>query len=261
MRLKHESHQQKRHGWRYGGGDKTSSRIRGQGKEEFEEYQKRVAGGARRPPNKKKVMSVIDKPDSDFEDWGAEHKPEGGSKILQDDFGDVRGSVSPAQRQSFLNYTGDDYKPINSGLRKGDVPEKYRQDVANIDAVMGKSKTKRDMMAYRGFTFREGQSDEFDSVMASLKEGGVISDAGFMSTSISSSRAFGNPFSGKTIQMQIRVPKGTTGIYLPTRNDDSLADYYREYEFLFPRNAKFYINKVTERPNRPVEIVVTALPG
>ncbi|MFI3300586.1 MAG: hypothetical protein R3Y28_04110 [Candidatus Gastranaerophilales bacterium] len=132
----------------------------------------------------------------------------------------------------------DRYK-YNNKLRKG-ADASQIDDVVILDKVFDKVPAlKEDAIVYRAVSSHpmyQGQ-EEF---MKTLKEGTIITDESYVSTSTdSTNRQFRQFFNDATspdfsdgMIMRIKLPKGTKGIY------------GGHYEFLLPRHSQIKINKI-----------------
>lgn len=163
---------------------------------------------------------------------------------------------------AILIYSGEEYHDINAAVRatKGDLSKLDDPDlvVKNkygivVNKVWVKDVIERmdQAMSYRpgspqATTVRRGTSmREFESL--GIEPGDDLSkyigktyrNNAFTSTSIDTQAAF----SSKPVQITIRVPKGTKGVYMSgdINKKDNLSKNVNEQEWLLPRGSKFQI--------------------
>lgn len=140
-----------------------------------------------------------------------------------------------AQKGSLATYS--ETKPseeINAGLRKGEIPEKYKDDIDRIDKAIDKSKIPESVVVYKGV--RNAPDNGFPI-------GAEINSKPYLSTSLS--REVAGTFTtntnngqfniGKSL-LEIEAPKGTKGVYM-----DNLSEVGNEHELLLPRGTKMKV--------------------
>lgn len=152
-------------------------------------------------------------------DWGA---------ALQ---GDTK--LSGRERQALADYRGTGYKAINGHLRQGKPPKlnkDNRETVEDLNRLMDRApRTDRDVIAFRGV-----EGIEF-------KPGQRFNDNGFVSTSFDRKVAAGfSTRHGGTI-LEIRIPKGSRGLYVEAIAQRSQM-FKPEYEFLLGHGATFEVD-------------------
>lgn len=130
-------------------------------------------------------------------------------------------------------YTGDGYRSVNSRLRNQPVKIGSDIEAKQIQAGLDKSfenapTVPRNMVVYRGI--------DRDAIKG-LKPGDSFIDKGFVSTTIKGT----GEFKGGA-KLEIRVPKGSKGIYVA-----SISKYKSEREMLLNRGSKFKV--IEQRPN------------
>lgn len=86
-----------------------------------------------------------------------------------------------------------------------------------------------DIIAYRGFG--DGVFDKTFHTNPAALVGTTFSDAGYISTSVSSGSSFSRDWVAT-----IHIPKGTPGAYI-----DSISDFQGEKEFLLASGTKFKV--------------------
>ena len=160
----------------------------------------------------------------------------------------ISDDVSLDHINSLMAYTGNS-SSINGGLRNGKLSERDKKIVKHLDEVISSAKpTKADTTVYRGIT----ADSDFAKKLASAKEGEVISDKAFMSTSVNKSKALeyardaGDAGSkkGKSggVVMEINVPKGTKTINLSGESDVNANE-----EVILGRGTSVKVTSVTKK--------------
>lgn len=170
----------------------------------------------------------------------------------------ISDDVSLDHINSLMAYTGNS-SSINGGLRNGKLSERDKKIVKHLDEVISSAKpTKADTTVYRGIT----ADSDFAKKLASAKEGEVISDKAFMSTSVNKSKALeyardaGDAGSkkGKSggVVMEINVPKGTKTINLSGESDVNSNE-----EVILGRGTSVKVTSVTKKGGEtPVKVDV-----
>lgn len=108
-----------------------------------------------------------------------------------------------------------------------------------LDDLIESSELDKDLTLYRGITMRDENVDQ-------IKNGSVITDKGFASTSLNpaeTTRMRGMPTTGgkrNIIVLKINVKAGSKGLKSPVSADNS------EYEVVLPRNAKFKVKSISQ---------------
>ena len=135
-----------------------------------------------------------------------------------------------AQRKALTSYTGTAYQNINKKLRAG---EGATPTAKNIQAAM--RPLTRSVTVYRSTVKAQfpGLSNysTFDQVKAF--EGKVITDKGFVSTSV-------NPRGG-SVELEIDLPEGTPAAYV-----QSISKYPIEHEMLLAAGLNYRVISVTK---------------
>lgn len=262
--LKHlpGQHNQKRHGWRYGGLQQARRSMRSTPEAgERDVYRKRAGmpGLSEIQATKKpyiapkKVSSPKTKKPKDYHDFSS---IEDASNSFNNDPGwkNWVNSLSYGEKQAFENYTDGDYKFVNGSLRKGLSQEQIQyqsvyhgETVKHMDSALARGSLHQDMILYRGFkSTKMGKGKE--------KVGGIIKDKGYSSTS--TDKAMGENWAlhhgneGNSIMLRIKAPKGSQGGFMNLETSPGynkrLSEHYSESEFVFPRGQKFRIDNITE---------------
>ena len=115
--------------------------------------------------------------------------------------------------------------------------------IESLDRVMKRSEVPEKILTYRGVALKDeiepgDRRRRFQKRYGNLKIGDVVKDRAFLSTSIDASvatRAFGGSEGGL---FEIRVNKGTRGIYL-----DAVGEDMKEEELLLNRDTKLRLVK------------------
>ena len=150
--------------------------------------------------------------------------------------------LSGPERVAVKNYTGRDYKSINSYLRKGYPDggmsaEDLATHVDDIDGALSKSPLLEDKTLYRGVDFA-AMGLGFDNPKRDLPltPGTIIRDKGFLSTTEdeAKSRDFGS------IKLEISTPKGYHALDIEA-NDLHQPVHKGEREFLLPRDTQLEV--------------------
>jgi uncharacterized protein YjeT (DUF2065 family) len=137
-------------------------------------------------------------------------------------------STLPKEVQNEMrDYSGSGYTYTNNALR-GKVGYPMTAERAREARLISKGMKRTD----HAFTVYRGT----DIDIRQFREGGLWSDKGFFSTSISRSSGWGGHSS---VEFVIEVPKGTKGFYL---NHESY--HPEEKEFLLDKGTKFRVTKI-----------------
>lgn len=153
--------------------------------------------------------------------------------------------VKVADATSYLNTVEQhalgeyyDMYPYNSKLREG-VNPKTIPAVCHLDNAFGKAPALKDEAVVYRAVHGSPIYEEQNAFINSLKEGVIIKDPSFVSTSTDATNAQFKQFARSAMNkecggvlMRIKLPKGTRGIY----------GGYAEY--LLPRNSQIKINKI-----------------
>lgn len=165
-------------------------------------------------------------------------------------------------------YTGGDYRPINAYLRgvNDTVPNYLKPEIDNAIRALKKAKIPENVEVYRGGSARilKSAKEISDSVYYDLLDGkgleklqgAVISDKGFMSTSLSKRTAYDGMFKGD-LEIVLRVKKGVNAGYV-----DHISSCSGEMELLFPPGSKLRIISAdtnTYHRNAKLRVIVEAL--
>lgn len=135
------------------------------------------------------------------------------------------------ERDAISAYTGSQYRYINKHLRFGaQATDKDLWAIKELDKALPKGQDYKGT-TYRGLDFRDNK-DAFEDFVKDFKHG-VVSDRGFMSSSISERTA--SAFSGSVYWAVIEV-KGKTGKAIWR-----LSSHSGESEVLFMRGTKFRV--------------------
>lgn len=137
--------------------------------------------------------------------------------------------------ESIKTYTKSGYKGVNTALRKGTYDQGWSK--AEVDGLQkGLDKTfsnaptvPENIVVYRGMSPR---------LLTGLNPGDTFIDNGYTSTTISKNASY------RGTKVQIRVPKGTKGIYIA-----KVSSFPNEKELLLNRGLKFrLVNSENDMP-------------
>lgn len=148
----------------------------------------------------------------------------------------ARTYLNSEEREALGRYY--DMYPDNDALRRGADPTKFK-DVMTLDKAFERApQLEEEATVYRSLSGPPIFKERFNFVN-SIKEGDIIRDPAFISTSSDATNAQFRQFADYAMEkdnagllMRIKLPKGTKGI---------LGGYE---EFLLPRNSQIKINKI-----------------
>jgi hypothetical protein len=154
-----------------------------------------------------------------------------------------RASRSHEEKQALNTYQGSGYSHMNSSIRADPLHTSAQHDA--LDRMLYNSTIDRDTRVIRNFNA--------PTLVTKAKGlvGRVIEDPAYMSTSLK-----GNYGAGRTVSIELNVPKGTKGLYL---NSDSDSTAVYEHEVLLPRRTRWRIDEVVERKPGHITIRATVL--
>lgn len=165
--------------------------------------------------------------------------------VLREDSKEWINSLSPEEIRAIKKYTknsGDPkddkfYARLNSMIR-GDIPEddtlKYYSDV--ISGAIAKFELKHDIICYRSVKHNPVEG---------MKVGDIYEPKQFISTAVVASRALKGDY-----DIIIIAKKGSTGAYI-----ELLSKYPKQREYLFDRNLKYKVLKISDN-EMTLEVVV-----
>lgn len=157
---------------------------------------------------------------------------EAAEKYAEDDY--KRYTLSPDEKHAMKEYTGTTYEPINNSLRNGGDGGTYKKEVDALTDAINKTSVREAVVSYRGMSdgaanalLKQAGASNFDELV-----GRVISDKGFVSTTLSenTAREFGRYI------FETTLPKGSKAL-MP--NGDSYSPW--EHEVILQRGARFNI--------------------
>lgn len=200
-----------------------------------------------------KTQTIINKPDSDFKNLNNKLDAMGIYHYMNDK-SSVKTQASlltSNERSAIGKYCANMYSVINTSLRYNDN-NTYSEEINNLDSAIRKGTIDEDIMVERGLVTSKngGVSSSIYKQFKNMSVGDVWVDPAYISTSVSEG------FDG-FIQMKIRIPKGTNGIFVGTSN---LSSNPLENEYILPRGSKFYINNISIGENRKLSVTATVLP-
>lgn len=162
---------------------------------------------------------------------------------------------SAAERKATRAYTGGNKGTfgkgglagnMNKALRKGTSTARYDEVIGPLDAAFERVKPlTKPAVVYRGVRV---------SGMDSIRVGGVVEDAGYMSTSSARSVVEGfSEFDGAIFE--ITLPKGMKALDI---NEAAGSAYGFEREVLLPRGTRLLIESITPNPKNPLQRIIKA---
>lgn len=141
-------------------------------------------------------------------------------------------TVASLDCESLTAYTSSDYMIINQSLRgQGNFVSEEQRYIDSKVSGLDKSFKNAPTVPENLVVYREMGSGIIDD----LKPGDMFQDKGFVSTTIKSTLNWG----GGT-KLEVRVPKGTKGIYVAP-----ISEFKSEKELLLNRGTKFRIVEKT----------------
>jgi outer membrane biosynthesis protein TonB len=142
-------------------------------------------------------------------------------------------NLDSSQQTAIQDYSGEDYREINNGLRgKGDLSENHQETVNQLDSAIRDNTLPQPTVLYRGMKMN-------DDLAARMQPGTTFTDNAYTSTSFD--QRISEDFSGSTgsAVMRIKAPAGQNGVAM-----SAISDYPTESEFLLPRGTRYQINSV-----------------
>ncbi len=144
--------------------------------------------------------------------------------------------LTESEKGSISRFSNQGYSLINRMLRSGDTKNsRIRNDVSFLDSAISKAKTPKPMIVYRGVNLDSSK----------LHVGKVITDSGYLSTSLSKKtalRAANGPYDN--VLFQISVPLGTNAAYLGKLG--LVQSGRTENELLLPRDSSMRIDSIED---------------
>ena len=169
--------------------------------------------------------------------------------------------LTDAEKESLSQYGGVFYTSVNDQMRKGiPIPDDYacRKDIVEqLKSAVGKGSVPDDVVVFRGMDQKFIDKFMKKNKITDINQlaGKVIEDKGFVSTSLDSKvplNFLGTGKKGGGVIMDIKVPKGSKGLYI------SSLGYDYEREILFsPANfviqsAKTETVQLTKKKTRDI---------
>jgi hypothetical protein len=144
------------------------------------------------------------------------------------------GMLTPEEAAAVRLYSGPAYRRINESLRgEQDMDDSVRSIIAALDGAISKSTLSMPLTLYRGID-GDGASYIRDQ---GLRVGSVLSEVGFMSTSLSPSAAgIFSIFPPGGFLLKVHAPTGSLALDM---TDFSL--FPAEQEFLLPRDTRLRV--------------------
>jgi hypothetical protein len=159
-----------------------------------------------------------------------------------------KASLSEKESDTATNYQGPAFDRFNSSLRGtdnygyDDQMQAIMEDIKTLDNVIAKAPPlKEPVMVFRAFNDKK--------ILDQIKAGATFTDKAFVSTtfdkSIAKSFQEQERIPGQVL-LAIRLPAGTKGLSMKG-SSGGVMDH--QQEFVLPREAKFRIAKVQDRPD------------
>ena len=178
------------------------------------------------PADRKEITQVLP-----FDEAAAWHEKAASEAIAW------RQALPESQRHALGNYQGSGYSGINGQLRAGDAMDsKTINDLTK--AIKSAPALPRDVWAWRGFRYPDLARDP---VTVLERDGGIIHDNGFVSTSVHAGRSssFAGSSPDSSVLIHLHIPSGTRAPYLTGSSGNAY-----EYEVLLQRDADFKVTKI-----------------
>lgn len=158
-------------------------------------------------------------------------------------------TMTTEQQDAIVSYTGSSYGSINKHLLGKathcyDI-ESLEKSINDMHEGLKKSVTDEDMLVYRRRYLGSGpyrSSEELTFYDAVAHDDGTLTRADFCSTTISPDSIGVKEASGNDTSYVIKVPKGTSGIYINDHSEQS-----SEREFILDKGLKYRVVGIYER--------------
>lgn len=154
--------------------------------------------------------------------------------------------LSANERQAVVNYTGSDYREMNSVLRKGEYDSLHkisrtRKNIDGTTSALEKSTIADDVTLWRGMgsknTLARSLNVSRSDLSQMVSDGSIVgrrfTEKGFSSTGVIESSGW-----DKEVFLEIYAPAGTKGMYVAP-----ISNFKRENELLLQRNTTYEILK------------------
>lgn len=155
-------------------------------------------------------------------------------------FGRWGKELTKPEREEIDRYAGGGHERLNAYLRKsryvnpGDARTLKRR-AARLDSAIGKGKIPENVILWRGVDPKRAGIDP-----AKLDGGAVLTDAGFVSTSLSRDSAEAAVFGKGAALFRLKVPKGSHAA-----STQEAVSRSGENELILPRNGQIRVTRVT----------------
>jgi len=201
------------------------------GESRFQSKQPEAGGTLQHYQNKEFSVAKDYQPPNGYEAWSSKDGSVYSTGIpkMMNDYDDVANNITSAQKTALAGYQDGEYQTINGHLWKQPASAKPGSNtIANMDAIMAKSATKRDLIAVRA----ESSGHPLSQMVNKLSVGDVYHAKGFDSAMIATDNSWGS--AAKVIY---RVPKGTPSVYVDAVTHSGIG----EHELLFDRNLAWKV--------------------
>ncbi len=153
-------------------------------------------------------------------------------------------TISDQEKGALKDYTGNGYAELNKNLRAGGAEKKAAEETAfarNLDSAISKSKLPESTVLFRGIA-KHALSQNPNI----LKTGSVITDDGFISTSLK--RSVADDFNkGSGVTVRLYAYKGAYALPLnggKPETGKNLSGLPSEHEVLLPRSTSYRVLNV-----------------
>jgi tape measure domain-containing protein len=155
------------------------------------------------------------------------------------------GNLSPEQMKALRSYTSSSM--MNYSLREGDVTGRMEEHVRNLDSALeGSPRVPQDIVTSRflpGQAFGGIEPGNLSSIV-----GKTFTDPGYTSTHLGVNTDKISPGANGDYLMELTVPKGSQGLYVPSQGPGLPTQAYGENELLLGRGGQYTPTSVYRNP-------------
>ena len=151
---------------------------------------------------------------------------------------------------------------LNPKLREGlRLTDSEAKQVAHIDRAIARQKTPHRVKVYRGLRMSREEAME----MFGDKINTVVTEKSYLSTGLREQVA--RKYGQSGVYLEIDVPQGTPGYFAPYRalapepTPNSILRMFGEDELLLPRNTRYRIKEIVDRPDGTVLVRAELVPS
>jgi hypothetical protein len=183
-------------------------------------------------PSPKAGRSFEDVDEAD--QWGARH------------YSDWAGKLKSHEKEAVNSYIGPGFMDVNGFLRTGQhgggalSKDKVATTISGLNSALNKTSAPEDFVAYRGV-----EGDFAKKLVETARSKGTLTDKGFMSMALSREVAdefLGSGYAEHSAVLQIHVPKGSKGAYIPLASDQAQD----QSEWLAPAGSTLRLHGVSK---------------